>query len=95
MDFKLQGIVDSVVQEFNRATSKFGNFHNAHEGYAVLLEEVDELWEAVKMNQKHPERTTRITDEATQVAAMAMRILVDCGSHGSEQSRSSSRSPKE
>ena len=85
----------NISKEYTRATNIFNPFNNAHEGYAVLLEEVDELWEAVKMNQKHPERTTRITDEATQVAAMAMRILVDCGSHGSEQSRSSSRSPKE
>ncbi len=71
--------LDNIAAEYIRASNNFPKFNNAHEGYAVLLEEVDELWEAIKMNQKEEGRTIRITDEAIQVAAMAMRILVDCG----------------
>lgn len=71
-------VVFKVVNELDRATAKFGAFHNAHEGYAVLLEEVDELWEAVKLNQNRPERDQRIRDEAIQVAAMAIRLVIDC-----------------
>ena len=67
-----------IMAELNRATEKFGKFNNAHEGYAVLLEEVDELWEAVKLNQKHVNRNYKIEQEAIQVGAMALRILVDC-----------------
>ena len=45
-----------IFEEFAHASSKFPSFASEHEGYAILLEEVDELWEAVKLNQKKPER---------------------------------------
>lgn len=56
--------------EFGKATKKFGSFNSVHEGYAVLLEEMDELWDDIKAN-KDP------SEEAIQVAAMALRFLVD------------------
>jgi hypothetical protein len=73
-----------VEEELTRATHKFGPFHSAHEAYGVLLEEVDELWEAVRMKQSDTKRRPRaIREEAIQVAAMALRILVDlCPSKG-------------
>ena len=62
-----------AVDELARATAKFGPFHNPHEGYAVLLEELDELWQAVKHGTPIEQRK-----EAVQVAAMALRFLRDC-----------------
>ena len=32
-----------AMKELERARAKFGRFNSAHEGYAVLLEEVEEL----------------------------------------------------
>ena len=64
--------------EHNKATKKFGEFHNAHEGYAVLLEEVDELWENVKLNQSNTARDIKMMQEAIQVGAMALRFIIDC-----------------
>jgi hypothetical protein len=67
-----------IEAELRKATSMHGTFHNAHEGFAVLLEEVDELkGEVWKNPAKHPERMGRIREEAVQVGAMAARILVD------------------
>jgi hypothetical protein len=67
--------LSDVLAELNSATVKFGPFASAHEGYAVLLEEVEELWHEVKHGTLDRQR-----DEATQVAAMALRFLVDvCG----------------
>jgi NTP pyrophosphatase (non-canonical NTP hydrolase) len=77
MATKAQTGVELVLIELQRATSKFGVFASSHEGYAVLLEEVDELWEAVKTNDKDQQR-----EEAIQVAAMALRFLWDV--HGIE-----------
>ena len=76
---KLNNILKEIKKEFDFATSKFGSFNNAHEGYAVLLEEVDELWENIKLKQGDLYRTPSIVQEAIQVATMAIRLIYDCG----------------
>jgi hypothetical protein len=48
----IESIVKEVVEELEQAEAKFGGFNSSHEGYAVLLEEVDELWDIVKLNPK-------------------------------------------
>jgi len=78
LEKKFDLIIELVKSEFISATNKFGPFHNAHEGYAVLLEEVNELWDNIKLNQSDPDRNNLIGEEAVQVAAMAIRIIFDC-----------------
>ena len=68
--------VSDVLKEFNRATNIYGAFFSAHEGYAILLEEVDELWDEVK-KKRSVGNYQRMVDEAVQVAAMALRFIVD------------------
>ena len=63
----------SVKHELIQATNKFGPMRSSHEGYAVLKEEVDELWDAIKTNQSNEE----MRREATQIAAMAIRFIMD------------------
>lgn len=74
---RVTALVHDTLEELMRATSRFGPFNSAHEGYAVLLEEVDELWDHVKMKQSkrcpHDMRA-----EAIQTAAMAIRFGTDC-----------------
>jgi hypothetical protein len=68
--------VKEIVDEYKEATQRFGAFHSAHEGYAVILEELDELKDEVF--KQHPQRTKeRLRAEAKQVAAMALRFMVD------------------
>ena len=67
-----------VVAELRRAMSLFGAFKNGHEGWAVIREEVDELWDEVK-NNKRPDHVARQRKEAIQIAAMALRYVVDLG----------------
>ena len=66
--------IRAIAEELNRARGKFPRFKSAHEGWAVLLEEVDELWEVVKSKGRI---RSRLQEEATQVGAMAIRFLVD------------------
>jgi NTP pyrophosphatase (non-canonical NTP hydrolase) len=71
-------IIDAIREELTMARRVYPDFHSGHEAYATLLEEVDELWDAVKMNQRRPERRARMRSEAIQVAAMAIRLIEDC-----------------
>ena len=75
-----QSLLDEINRELNDARYKFPNMHNLHEGYSVILEELDEFWEAVRMKNV-PGNLPRIQQarkELIQVAAMAMRCIEDC-----------------
>ena len=66
-------IVNEVCLELERARGKFGPFNSPHEGYAVLKEEVDKLWDDIKSNNSlYSQR-----QEAVQIAAMAIRYILD------------------
>lgn len=61
-----------VRNELALALQKFGAFHSAHEGYAVLLKR----WTEVKRRPEDVD-VVRMAREAVQVAAMAIRFLMD------------------
>jgi hypothetical protein len=67
---------NSVSQELAIARVKYRDMASAHEGWAVLREEVDKLWEEVK---KKPSKrdTSAMYIELVQVAAMAQRMAED------------------
>lgn len=63
-----------IDQEFDRATRGFNEFNSPHEGWAVIREELDELWEHVKANDG---RGREAMVEAIQIATMALRYVYD------------------
>lgn len=65
-----------ILSELIGATDNWPSFNSAHEGFAVLKEEVDELWDQVKINQKKRD-VGKMYSEAIQVAAMAMRFAIE------------------
>jgi hypothetical protein len=69
----LRTALEHVADELAAARRKFPGFSSRHEGYAILLEEMDELWQEIKHGT--PERAR---EEAVQVAAMAIRFITDC-----------------
>ncbi len=73
-----------VAEELARARCQHGQFNSAHEGYAVIPEELDELWEEVRC-RREARLPHRLRHEARQVAAMAVRFMVDVASRGEEQ----------
>lgn len=70
-------VIHETMCELNLAQINFPPFRSGHEGFAILKEEVDELWEAIRMKQSDPARPQAMRKEAIQVAAMALRFLVD------------------
>jgi hypothetical protein len=61
--------------ELTKARTRFDPFNSPHEGYAVILEELDELWAHVKANTG---ANLDARSEALQVAAMGLRYIIDC-----------------
>jgi hypothetical protein len=73
---KLISAILDVQDEARVATMNWPPMNSAHEGYAILLEEVDELWAHVKTNQKKRDLAA-MRKEAIQVAAMALRFAAE------------------
>ena len=69
-------VLTEVGEELSRALRKHEKLTSAHEGYAVILEELDELWDEVKV-RANKRRTKKMRKEAIQVAAMAIRFVLD------------------
>jgi hypothetical protein len=70
-------IAYQVVQELRSATRHFRPFNSAHEGYSVILEECDELWDVIKLAKRDTLSLSSMREEAIQVAAMAIRFVRD------------------
>lgn len=76
MEIRIKALDDALAavrREYLRAIEKFPAFNSGHEGYAVILDEVDELWDDIKANAPRDQAKK----EAIQVAAMAVRFVTD------------------
>lgn len=47
-----QEIIKDVMEEISFAEKKYYPYRSSHEGYAIIKEEVDELWDEVKMKNQ-------------------------------------------
>ena len=75
----LISVLEKITAEVFRAKSIHpNNFYNTHEGYAVIKEEIDELWDEIKINPKKENYSLfKIRSEAIQSAAMLVRFIVE------------------
>lgn len=64
--------MNAVLNEYQKAREKFPPMNSQHEGYAVILEELEELWTDVMNNNPSAAKI-----EARQVAAMALAFMVE------------------
>ena len=76
MNEKFQAVMAEVVAEVESATATWPAMNSAHEGYGVLLEEMDELKGHVWTNQRRRDLDA-MRKEAIQVAAMAIRMAAE------------------
>jgi hypothetical protein len=70
-------LAEQLDDSLFKAIKKHKPFHTAHEGYAVILEELDELWDEVKAWQPDDNRKEQMRKEALHIAAMAIRFIKD------------------
>jgi hypothetical protein len=73
---KVRKIAELISVETLQAMEMWEPFQSAHEGYAVILEELDELKEHVWKNQTKRD-IVEMKNEAIQVAAMCLRFVYD------------------
>lgn len=89
MNDRLEVVCLEIANAYEKARDKHKPMNSPHEGYAVILEELDELWDEVKGWQPKssfagamPERDyeyqqSKLRKEALHVAAMALAFIVD------------------
>ena len=66
--------IEKIQDECDRGRQIYIPMRSIHEGYALLLEEMDELWDEIKKKEIEEEK---IAKEASHVGAMALRFLQD------------------
>ena len=79
----IEQVCQEVHDELLHAMHLHDDMKSLHEAYAVILEELDEFWEQVKINPKkmspeaQQERLNERHKELVQVAAMCIRCIID------------------
>lgn len=65
-----------VEKEIGKARGKHGKQSSVHEGYAILLEEVDEFWEHVRAKSEK-RNYKELLGELVQIASCAQKTAED------------------
>lgn len=69
----------AAIKEIGKARAAFNPMHSAHEGFAIICEEMDEL-KAHVWKKQNDRDLTEMRKEAIQVAAMALCFAAEvCG----------------
>ena len=71
-EMKIDNILAEVKNELNNANEMHGNFASYHEGYAVIKEEFEELWDEIK--KRNPSKAD-LREEAIQLTAMGLKFI--------------------
>lgn len=76
-------VLNLVREELKRARNKHTDMPSLFHGKAVIEEELDELWDLIKLDKakltpfENEIVKRRMVEEAVQVAAMGVRFVVD------------------
>ena len=71
--------LELVRRELNVVQAIHPPFFSWHDGGGIIKEEYDELWEAIRKVKRFDDQSnyTALLKEAKQLAAMAIRFMVD------------------
>ena len=67
----MKKIINDSLIELKNAKKNFYDYHSYHEGYAVIKEELDELWDIIKGSQSKED----MYSEAIQVISSTIRFI--------------------
>jgi hypothetical protein len=80
-DFRVTNIgksIKSIIAEYNHTIIKHAPIHSTYEGWALIKQKVDQLWEEIKKEEATGSKEVMLK-EAAQIGAMAMRFIIDLG----------------
>lgn len=68
-----------IYEEYLEACKQHPNFNSPHEAYAVIFEELDEVWDMIKGTRLPYSNQNRdsMKNEVVAVGAMALRFMID------------------
>ena len=67
-------LMSEIQAEVLRAARHGAQFASLHEAYAVILEELDEVWEITRLKKRDRE-ASKIRKELIQLGAMAVKAI--------------------
>ena len=67
-------VLGEIAREYDKARRRHAPMNSGHEGYAVIKEELDELWEEIR---KDNGSSKEARSEAIQIAAMAFAYVIE------------------
>ena len=74
MAITTQHICEMIGAELERSAVHKTEFSSLHEAYAVILEELDEVWDIARMKRKNRDEA-QLRKELIQVATMAVKAI--------------------
>jgi len=74
--FGTDGIVRDILDELDRADESYEPINSIHEGYAVILDELDAFWQEVRRPTRNGD-VQQMRTELIQTAAMCVRTIRD------------------
>lgn len=72
----ISDILYDVGIELEEAIARYPSMFTRHDAYAIILEELDEVWDEIKSKDSDFDQK-RLRIELTQVAAMCVRAILD------------------
>ena len=69
--------VKRILNEYESARKNFPKMRSMHEGYAIIYEEMDELWEEIKKFKLGYSSRFTAQEEAIHVGAMILAFLIE------------------
>lgn len=70
-------VLTRIYEEYIAACCKHPPFNSPHEGYAIITEELQEVWHLIVNHEKPWSGPENMKNEVVAVGAMAMRFMID------------------